>query len=202
MTEIASLLGSTIYEIQEAWTGWDELQHANHVLRALPKGLKFFWAVSPSESPKVMGLVGINYPDALWHFNGVTYCPWCRKEGQNEGIIINHLRTVHYKLGLICEKCFCCPSITSEAIQHHRWKNCQPSVEGRSWGVILISVTTGRKYARSTFPWWEPGQRIWGRTWHLSAHLIRDTPLPHQYELRRRIRGRTHCLPTQHIPIT
>ena len=42
MTKTAGLLGSTIYEIQEAWTGWDELQHANHMLRALPKGLKFF----------------------------------------------------------------------------------------------------------------------------------------------------------------
>ena len=130
MTKTASLLGSAIYEIQEAWTGWDELQHANHTLRALPKGLKFFWAVSPLESPKVMVLTGIHHPDALQCFNGVTHCPWCGKEGQNEGTIINHLREVHYKLGLICEKCFCCPSITSEAIQHYRWKNCQPSAEG------------------------------------------------------------------------
>ena len=29
-------------QIQEALTGQDELQYANHVLRALPKGLKFF----------------------------------------------------------------------------------------------------------------------------------------------------------------
>ena len=48
MIETAGLLGSAIYEIQEAWTGWDELQHANYVLRTLPKGLKFFQAVSPS----------------------------------------------------------------------------------------------------------------------------------------------------------
>ena len=41
MIETADLLGSVIYEIQEAWTGWDELQHANYVLRILPKGLKF-----------------------------------------------------------------------------------------------------------------------------------------------------------------
>ena len=130
MTETASLLGSAICEIQEAWTGWDELQHANHMLRALPKGLKFFQAVSPLESPKEMWLVGIHHPDALWHFNGATHCPWYRKEGQNKGTIINHLRTVHYKLGLICEECFHCPSIMSEAIQYHGWKNCQPSAEG------------------------------------------------------------------------
>ena len=42
MIETAGLLGSAIYEIQEEWTGWDELQHANYVLRTLPKGLKFF----------------------------------------------------------------------------------------------------------------------------------------------------------------
>ena len=32
MSETAGLLGSTIYKIQEAQTGWDELQHANYVL--------------------------------------------------------------------------------------------------------------------------------------------------------------------------
>ena len=124
MIETAGLLGSTIYEIQEALTGWKELQHAIYALRTLPKGLRFFHTVSPSESPKVMGLMGIHHPNALCHFNGVTHCPWCGKEGQNEGTIINHLRTVHYKLGLICEKCFHYLSIMSEAIQHYGWKNC------------------------------------------------------------------------------
>ena len=28
--------------------------------------------------------------------------PWCRKEGQNEGTIVNHLWTTHYRLGLAC----------------------------------------------------------------------------------------------------
>ena len=124
MIETAGLLSSTIYEIQEAWTGQKELQHANYVLRTLSKGLRFFHMVSPSESPKVMGLMGIHHPDALHHFNGVTHCPWCRKGGQNEGTVINHLRTVHYKLGLICEGCFHCPSITLEVIWCHSQKNC------------------------------------------------------------------------------
>ena len=74
--------------------------------------------------------MGIQHPDTLCYFNGLTHCPWCRKEGQNEGTIINHLQTVHYKLGLICEKCFGCPSITLEAIHFHGQKNCQPSREG------------------------------------------------------------------------
>ena len=93
------------------------------------KGLKFFHHVSPSESPKVMGLTNIHHPDALCHSNGVTHCPWCGKEGQNEGMIINHLQTMHYKLGLVCEKCFCCPLVTSEAIWHHGQKSHQPTAE-------------------------------------------------------------------------
>ena len=100
------------------------------MLSTLPNGLKFFRAVSPSKSPKVIGLMGIHDLDMLCHFNGLTHCPWCGKEGQNEGTIVNHLWTVHYKLGLICEKCFGCPSIMSEAICHHGQKNCQPSGEG------------------------------------------------------------------------
>ena len=68
MAKSAELLGSAIYEIQEVWMGLDELQQANYALRSLPKGLKFLHAVSLSESPKVMGLVGIHDPDALHHF--------------------------------------------------------------------------------------------------------------------------------------
>ena len=66
-----------------------------------------------------MGLTNMHDPDALCHFNGVTYCPWCRKVGQNEGTVVNHLRTMHYNLDLICKKCFGCLSTTSEAIHHH-----------------------------------------------------------------------------------
>ena len=46
-----------------------------------------------------MGLKGIHDPNALWHFAGYTYCPWCSKDRQNEGTIINYLRTVHSKAG-------------------------------------------------------------------------------------------------------
>ena len=130
MTKTADLFGSAIFEMTEAWLGWDELQQANYSLMTLQKGLKFFRAVSSSESPKVTGLMGIHDLDMLHHFNGVTHCPWCRKVDQKEGTIVNHLMTVHYKLGLMCNKCFSCPSITSEAICHHRQKSCLPSGEG------------------------------------------------------------------------
>ena len=123
------LLGSATYEIKEAWTGLDELWQSNYILRTLLKGLKFLRAISPLESSNVMGLMGIHDLDALHHFNGVTHCPWCRKECQNEGTAINHLQMVHYRLGLMCKKCFSCPSISLEAICCHGWKDCQPSGE-------------------------------------------------------------------------
>ena len=91
MAETTQLLGSTIYEIKEVWPGPDELQQANYALRTLPKGLKFLRAISPLQSQKVMCLMGIHDLDTLCHFNGVTHCPWCGKEGQNEGTVINHL---------------------------------------------------------------------------------------------------------------
>ena len=127
MIETAGLLGFSIYEIQEAWTGWDALQHANYVLRTLPKGYNSFkWY--PLESSKVMGLGGIHHPNVVWCFNGVTHCPWCGKEGQNKGTSlttwgqcitswVSYAESVpvpiHHDIGLSC----------------HSQKNCQPSVE-------------------------------------------------------------------------
>ena len=77
----AGLLGTDIYEIEASWTGPEELKQANYTLQSLPKGLKFLRVVPTSESPKVMGLVGIHDPDALWHFASFTYCPmvWERR---------------------------------------------------------------------------------------------------------------------------
>ena len=130
MIKSTSLPSSEIREIKEIWTGWSELQYAIYALRTLPKGLKFFHPVFPSESSKVMGLTSIHHPNALHHFNGVALCLWYGKEGQNEGTVINHLQMTHYKLGLVCKKCFCCPSVTSKAIWNQSWKRCQPSTEG------------------------------------------------------------------------
>ena len=130
MIKTADLCGSAICDITEAWLGQDELRQANYSLMALQKGLKFFRAVSPSKSLKVMGLMGIHEPDVLCCFNGVIHCPQCRKVGQNEGTIVNHLQTVHYKLGLMCDKYLGCLSITSEAICQHGQKSCLLSGEG------------------------------------------------------------------------
>ena len=124
LAQSAGLLGKSIFEIQRSWDGPDHLKHGNYVLRSLPKGLKFLRMVSTKESPKIMGLKGIHDPNALWHFASYTYCPWCGKDRQNEGTIINHLRTVQYKLGLICNQCFGCPVVMSDALCHHGHNSC------------------------------------------------------------------------------
>ena len=130
ITDTDGLLGLAIYEIQEVWKGPDKLQQASYALRSLLKGLKFLWVVPLSESPKVMGLVGIHTPDTIGHFNGMTHCPWCGKEGQNDGTVINHIWTVHYMLSLVCDKCYSYPSTSSDTLHSHGWRNCQPSGEG------------------------------------------------------------------------
>ena len=119
MITSANLLDSEIYEIQEIWTGLKDFQYANDALKSSLKGLQFFHPMSPSELLKVMGLKGIHHPKALHHHMGLSYCPWCGKEGQNKGTIVNHLQTMDYNLGLICSRCLHCPAITSEAIWHH-----------------------------------------------------------------------------------
>ena len=120
----AGLLGKSIHKIQVSWSGLTHLRQANLVLQSLPKGLKFLRVVSTKESPKIMGLEGIHDPNALWHFASCTYCPWCRKDGQNKGTIMNHLRTVHYKLGLVCDQCYCCPTVTSDTLCQHGCHTC------------------------------------------------------------------------------
>ena len=133
MIMAAELFGSSIYKIKETWVGLDELQQVNCALRTLPKGLKFLRAVPPLESPKVMGLMGIHDPDALPCFYRVMHWPWCSKVGQNKGTVINHLRTIHYRLELVCKKCYGCLTTSSEAICHHRQKGCQLSGEGGAY---------------------------------------------------------------------
>ena len=116
LAQSAGLLGECIFEIQNLWKGPDHLKCANYILLDLPKGLKFLRAVSAKESLKVMGLKGIHNSEALWHFASYMYCLWCRKDRQNEGTVINHLRTIHYKLGLVCDLCFGCPMTMADTL--------------------------------------------------------------------------------------
>ena len=125
LTQEAGLLGESIFKIQWSWKGPEHLRQANYVFQTQTKGLKFLRAVSSKESLKEMGLKGIHDPNALWHFSGFTYCLWCGKRGQNEGTVINHLRTVHYKLGLICKKCYGCPTTMSDTLCRHGHVTCK-----------------------------------------------------------------------------
>ena len=124
LAEGAGLLGKSIYEIQLLWDGLEKLKQSNYALQSLPKYLRFLRTVSANESPKVMGLKGIHDPEALQQFAGLTYCPWCGKEGQNEGTMVNHLRTTHYRLGLVCDQCFGCPMVTFDTLCQHRCYSC------------------------------------------------------------------------------
>ena len=137
MATIADLLSTSIYKIQASWMGPDELKQANYALRSLPKGLKFLCVVPPSESPKVMVLVGIHDLDALHCFSGITHCPWCGKGGQNEGTVVNHLQMVHYRLGLVCSKCHDCPSTMADTLHCHGWQDCcQPREKNPNESVL------------------------------------------------------------------
>ena len=125
LAESTSLLGEAIYKIQLSWTGPEELKEANYALWSLPKRLRFLRAVPTMESPKVIGLMDIHDPNALQHYAGYTYCHWCGKEGQNEGTVVNHLRTTHYRLGLVCDRCFGFPTVMLDSLHWHGCQNCQ-----------------------------------------------------------------------------
>ena len=173
LAKSASLLGEAIYEIQLSWTRPEELKQANYALWSLPKGLRFLRVVPASESPKVMGLMGIHNPDALQHYAGYTYCPWCGKEGQNEGTVVNHLRTTHYRLGLVCDQCFGCPSVTSDWLHQHGNQDCQwysvPSGSGPSdWPTFPTddSYKGVKVVPFNQTPFLTEGQKIWWRRCH------------------------------------
>ena len=126
-----------------------------------------------------MGLMGIQDVDVLCYFIGLTHCPWCRKEDQKEGSIVNHLQTVHYKLGLICEKCFGCLSIMSEAVCHHGQKDCQPSGEGgpdesSSSAKLLARSGLGQSYLNRNL---DGGSKGGSGVPHATSFGI--APLPH-----------------------
>ena len=133
----AELLGTSTYNIQASWMGPEELKQVNYALRSLPKGLNFLSEVPPSESPKVMGLVEMHNPDTLQHFSGVIHCPWCGKEGQNEGTVVNHLWTEHYRLGLVCGWCHDCLSTMVNTLHCHGQQDCcQPREKNPNESVL------------------------------------------------------------------
>ena len=119
MATSTNLLGTEIHEVQESWGGQKDLWAANWAAKASPKENHFFQIVSPTESPKIMGLKGIHSSKALQWWGGLTFCHWSGKEGQNEGMVMNHLQTTHYHLGLICTYCLDYFTTIAESMHHH-----------------------------------------------------------------------------------
>ena len=93
LVEMAGLLGTEVYPVQDSWMGKSELHSAYYTVRGFPKDCHFFRIVLPLESPKIMGLQGIHAPKALKWQAGLSFYLWCGKEGQNEGTVVNHLCT-------------------------------------------------------------------------------------------------------------
>ena len=56
MATSTGLMSSEVHEVQEVWTGHKDLQATCHMAKGSPKGIQFFWVVSPTKSPKIMGL--------------------------------------------------------------------------------------------------------------------------------------------------
>ena len=119
MARDMNLLNSEIHEVQEVWTGQRGLKATNHAAQAFPKDIQFFCMVSLNESPNIMGLKGVHSLEALHWWGGHSFCPWCGKEGKNEGMVVNHLRTMHYHLGLVCALCMDFFSTSTDAIRWH-----------------------------------------------------------------------------------
>ena len=94
MASSAGLLDSNVHEVQDEWTGQKDLLATHQVAKSSLRDICFFWLVPPNESPKIMGLEGIHYPEVLKWQASQSFCPWCGKEGQNEGTVANHLCTM------------------------------------------------------------------------------------------------------------
>ena len=76
--------------------------------------------------PKDHGPEGDTFPKVLKHQGGLSFCPWCGKEGHNEGTVVNYLCTGHYHLGLVCERCLWYFTTSSNMMQCHV-QGCQPT---------------------------------------------------------------------------
>ena len=56
LAEMAGLLDTEVYPVQEPWVGKRELHSAHYAVRGSAKDLHFFRIVAPLKFPKIMGL--------------------------------------------------------------------------------------------------------------------------------------------------
>ena len=125
-----------------------------------------------------MGLMGIHDPDAFRCYTGYTNCPWCAKEGQYEGTVVNHLRTTHYRLGLVCDWCFGCPTVMSDSLL--AWEPKLPTILCCIW-IRSVQLT------------YLPNQELYQEA---SVGLSYQTPFPLEGQRTQQIK---HYLPVHQI---
>ena len=113
------ILGNKIHGVQKSFGSRKDLQATNQAARSSSKDIYFLRVVAPTESPKIRGLKGIHSLEALQWQSGLTFCPWCGKEDENEGTVVNHLWTKHYHLGLICAHCLDYFTTSADAMHQH-----------------------------------------------------------------------------------
>ena len=91
MAASTGLLDSDVHKVQEEWSGQKDLWATHQAVKSSLKGIHFFQLVPQTKLPKIMGLKGIHSPEALKQWAGLSFCPWCEKEGQNKGMVVNNL---------------------------------------------------------------------------------------------------------------
>ena len=75
LAEMAGLLSTEVYPVHNQWVGRKELHSAYYAVRGSAKDHHFFRMVVPLKSPKIMGLWGIHFPEALKWQVGLFFCP-------------------------------------------------------------------------------------------------------------------------------
>ena len=120
-----------------------------------PKGLKFLHVVPPSESPKVMGLMGIHDPDAIHHFSGITHCPLVwegRSEWGDQWSITYRQCTTGWAL---CATDVIMPVHQTHwtSLHHHGWQECQQTWEENPQWISFICSNHQQKTGRTNLQW-------------------------------------------------
>ena len=87
--------------------------------KKLPERHPFLPVSAPNWIIQNHGSKRASFPEALKWWAGLSFCPWCGKEGQYEGTVVNHLCTVHYCLGLMCALCWDFFATSADTIRWH-----------------------------------------------------------------------------------
>ena len=131
LADMAGLLGTEVYPVQDPWVGKRELCCTYYAVTGSAKDLPLFQDSGTPQIPQNNGSPRHTLPRGTEATGWPLILPWCRKEGQNKGTIVNHLCTRHYCLGLVCERSLSYFTTTSDKMQCHAKRYpCMPSHKG------------------------------------------------------------------------